>query len=199
MIATDQLLVWLEHYKYAVLFPAVVVEGPVVTVVAGFLASLGVMNVVLVYAVVVVADVLADVMYYSIGRWGGMPLIRRWGHRFGATPERMAYVERHFERHPGKTLIVGKISHALVAPILVAAGIARMPLNRFVFYDIIATIPKSLVLVIIGFFFGQAYLSVRFNTYLNYAGVAAIGLAVLGILLYLGARKLIRAYTHEDV
>ena len=35
---------WLLAYRYAILFPLVIIEGPIVTILAGFLASLGQFN-----------------------------------------------------------------------------------------------------------------------------------------------------------
>ena len=42
---TTHVIPGLLQYKYVFLFPAVVIEGPIITIVAGFLASLGFFNV----------------------------------------------------------------------------------------------------------------------------------------------------------
>jgi membrane protein DedA with SNARE-associated domain len=42
------------------LFPLAVVEGPIVTVIAAYLASLGYLNIFAVFAVVVAADLVGD-------------------------------------------------------------------------------------------------------------------------------------------
>ena len=41
---TATVLTWLLAYRYVILFPLVVIVGPIVTILAGFLASLGQFN-----------------------------------------------------------------------------------------------------------------------------------------------------------
>ena len=94
----------------------------------------------------------------------------------------MEKLEDHFEKHRKKTLIFGKLSHAFGAPILVAAGIVKIPLAQFMWFNFLATIPKSLIFLTIGYYFGQAY--VRLNKYLDYLSIALIVLAVLAIIIY---------------
>ena len=65
----------------------VIVEGPLVTILAGFLASLGQFNLLICYPLIVVGDVIGDVFMYAQGRWGGKPAVEQWGHHFGIKPE----------------------------------------------------------------------------------------------------------------
>jgi membrane protein DedA with SNARE-associated domain len=175
MISVALITQWLTAYGYAVLFPIVVVEGPIVTVIAGFLASIDVMNLYVAYAIVVVGDLAGDCMYYAFGRWGGKVFIEKYGHYVGATPERLKDVEGHFDTHGGKTLAVGKLLHGIGAAFLMAAGIVKMPFRRFFWYNLIATIPKSLALILIGYYLGE-FMSI-ISKYLT--DVAEISFAVL--------------------
>ena len=176
-----QLVSLLEQYRYAILFPLVVVEGPITTVAAGFLASLGYMRVWLALAVIVAGDVGGDMLYYALGRYGGRRVIDRWGHYVGATSERVMHVERHFERHAGKTLMLGKLSHGVGGIFLLAAGVAKMPFGRFSWYTFLATLPKSALLILIGFYFGQSYERIT-----KYADFSAIGVVAIAVLLVIG-------------
>ena len=56
MFSLDQIIGWLLVYKYFILFPVMVIEGPIITIIAGFLSSLELLNPFLVYVVVVIAD-----------------------------------------------------------------------------------------------------------------------------------------------
>ena len=129
-MTTATVIGWLLAYRYVILFPLVVIEGPIVTILAGFLASLGQFNLFICYPLIVVADVIGDLFMYAQGRWGGKPAVERWGHHFGIKPEIIVRLEEHFKKHPGKTLIFGKISHFFGGPVLIAAGMARMPLSE---------------------------------------------------------------------
>ena len=150
------IVIWLLHYKYLVLLVSVIVEGPVATMLAGLAVATGYMNFWLAYLSVISGEVGGDAIYYLIGYWGREKFILKYGrfaHIFLPEVER---IERLFKRHGGKTLIISKISHVIGLPFLIAAGIAKFRPSRFVLYDFIATIPKSLALMAVGYFFSQS-------------------------------------------
>ena len=191
---TDHIIPALLQYKYVFLFPAVVIEGPIITIIAGFLASLGIFNVFVVYGLAVTGDLTGDCIYYIIGRYGRTGLISRWGRYLGITVERVEKLENHFKYHRGKTLITGKIAHGVGAGILLAAGLAKVPFEEFLGFNFLATLPKSLILVLIGFYFGEAY--ARIYHYLDYVELGTIAVAILLVAIYFitkrRAQKLIR-------
>jgi len=160
----QQIIFLLTAHKYLFLFPVVVVEGPIITVIAGFLSSLGLLNIFIAYAVVVVGDIAGDIMYYALGYYGKQRFINGWGRFLGITLERVERLEKHFEKHSGKTLVIGKLSHGVGAIVLVAAGIARMPFRKFVWYNFIPSLPKSLILLLIGYYSGESYIKVHTST-----------------------------------
>lgn len=188
----SQIIQGLIYYKYWILFPIVIVEGPIITIISGFLSSLGYLNIFIVYGVVVFGDVAGDIIYYASGRWGRSWFLERWGRYIGITADRIRQMEKHFENHSGKTLIAGKLSHAIGGVILVTAGVAKVPFWKFVWFNFIATLPKTLVLLLIGFYFGRAY--AEFSRYLNYTSFAMIALALLFAIIYLIMRKVSKTY-----
>jgi membrane protein DedA with SNARE-associated domain len=191
-MTTGTVIAWLLAYRYAILFPLTVIEGPIVTILAGFLASLGQFNIVICYPLIIVGDIVGDVFMYAQGRWGGKPAVLRWGRHFGIKPEVIGRLEEHFKNHPGKTLILGKISHLVGGPVLIAAGMARMKLSTFLWFNVLGTLPKSLVLLLIGFYFGEAY--AKFDRFFTYAGWAAGILVVLCIIVYFVISKISKKY-----
>ncbi len=180
---------WLLQYRYLVLFPLVVIEGPIVTIIAGFLASLGNLNIFIAYPVIVVADIVGDLFMYAQGRWGGKAVARKWGHHFGLKPETIVRLEEHFKNHPGKTLLIGKLSHFFGGPVLIAAGMARMRISKFLWYNFLGTMPKSIILLFIGFYFGQAY--AKFDRFFTLAGWIII-FAVICVIIYFIIAKISR-------
>jgi membrane-associated protein len=192
----QQIILLLTAHKYLFLFPVVVVEGPIITVIAGFLSSLGVFNIFIAYAVVVVGDIAGDVMYYAIGYYGRQRFVKRWGRFLGITLERVERLEKHFEKHTGKTLIIGKLSHGIGGVVLVAAGIARVPFRKFVWYNFIPTLPKSLILLLIGYYSGESY--VRISSYLDYAAIGTTVAAVIFIVIYFMMRRVSKKYAGRD-
>lgn len=168
-----------------------------IAVISGFLSSLGYLNVFAVYFLVLVGDVVGDSIYYAIGRWGREGFVRRWGRYIGLNQERTEHLEGHFKKHSGKTLIIGKWSHAVGVVVLVAAGIAEMPFWRFVWFNLVASMPKSLIFVVVGFYFGHAYSQI--GRYLDYAAITMIVLAGLAIGIYMMVKKIACRYEEKGM
>ena len=83
-ISPPEILSLLEHYKYLVIFPIAIFEGPIIIIITGFLVYLGVLNVFIAYAMLVIADSLGDSLYYCIGKyWGKSRFIRKVGRYIG--------------------------------------------------------------------------------------------------------------------
>jgi membrane-associated protein len=183
-------------YKYLVLFPVMVVEGPIITVIAGFLVSLGHLNGLATYVVLVAGDVTGDSIYYVIGRWSKGPFLGRWGRFLGITERRLRQLEKYFYRHKTKTLLIGKWSHAIGAPVLAAAGLARVPYEQFLAINFLATLPKTLLLLLIGFYFGRSYK--RIAAYLDYTAIVMIALASLLVVLFVVMKVISRHFFNRE-
>jgi membrane-associated protein len=187
---------WIFSYTYLVLFPVMVVEGPIITVIAGFLVSVGHLNGLAAYVVLVVGDVTGDSIYYAIGRWSKGPLLGRWGRFWGLTEWRLRQLETYFCRHKAKTLLIGKWSHAIGAPVLAAAGLARVPYGQFLAINFLATLPKTLLLLLIGFYFGRSY--TKISTYLDYTAIGMIALASLLVVLYVVMKVISKRFFNKE-
>jgi membrane protein DedA with SNARE-associated domain len=159
-----------------------VIGGPIVTVISGSLVAARILNFFITFIIIIIADLTGDTIYYSIGRWGGLKFIKKYGHYFWIDDKRVESLKNHFKKYGFKTLLFGKISQAIGAVILVAAGAAEMPYSKFFLYNLIATIPKSLIFLLIGYYFLQVYL--KFHSYSSYIVIIYILLIILIILIY---------------
>ena len=169
-------------YKYWLLFPIAVIEGPIITVIGGFLSSAGVLSFWISYLVIVSGDVVGDALYYALGRFGGMPLISRYGRYININPERLEYVEQHFDAHGGKTLLFAK-TQAWGSLILVSAGIIKMRFWKFISWNAAGTAVKTLILLLLGYYFGAFYNLI--NHYLGVAAAISAAVFVIGLLIYI--------------
>jgi membrane protein DedA with SNARE-associated domain len=145
------------RYGYFILILGAMAEGPIITIIAGFLASQGSLNILLAYLALIFGNLAGDMLYYSIGRFGKKAFIDKWGRWFGMTGERVEKIAAHFDAHSGKTLMFGKLTHVLGWPILMAAGISGMPAGRFLWFNFLGEVPKSLIFIAIGYYAGYAY------------------------------------------
>ena len=170
---------WVGHHDYALLFAASVAEGPLVTVAAAVLASQGLLNLAAAYATVVLGDLAGDALYYAAGRWllGRLPLR---GARTSRLRRRVDALRGYLLEHPGRVLLFGKLTHSAGFAVLLAAGAARLRPERYMLYNLLGTLPKSALLMLVGYFCGRFYENLRGD--LRVAGAAGLVLAVLGLL-----------------
>jgi len=187
MLRLDTIVQLLEHYGYVFLFIIAVIEGPIVTIIGAFLAGLGYFNIFAVYVVVSVGDLSGDVLYYAVGRLGRIGAFAGLRRALGMTGERFARMEQYIERHGGKILLFAKYTQTGFMA-LPAYGAARMPMGKFLWYNTLGTIPKSLVLVIVGFFFGYAY--VRIDGYFAKASMVMVAIVCIASAYILLSRYL---------
>lgn len=190
MFGLETIIAVMTKHGLAVIAPIAVLEGPIVTVIAAWLASQNLFSVWTVAVVVILADLVGDLGLYSLGRWGLHRLPVRWRDRLGLRRARLRILARHFEAKGGRTLVLGKLTHSAGAAVLVAAGLAKLPLWRFVWINLAATIPKSLFFVALGYFLGSAY--TRIDDW-----IARISLVVLGIVVVAAAVWFIRRLARQ--
>lgn len=174
-------LLLLLEYKYAILFPLAIVEGPIVSILAGFLISAHSMNFVLAFLVVMAGDVIGDTMYYSLGRWGEA-FIRRHGFRIGITEKRLDQTKQFFEENHHKAVFISKVAHGIGFTGLIVAGILKIRYSKFIRTCFLVTLVQACLLLVIGILFGHAYNAIE--KYLNYyaAGATVAVLVVFAIV-----------------
>jgi membrane protein DedA with SNARE-associated domain len=183
MFSLDSLDALIRAHGLLIMTPLAILEGPVVTVIAGYFARLGYLSLTGIFAVVMAVEVFGDLLFYSLGRWvirpDGTP--PGWLTRLGLTQERLEKVVRSFDQKGGRMLVLGKLTHSAGALVLTAAGMSRMPLAPFLFYNIVAAIPKTGVLLGVGWMSGDILSQV--NDWLAYASLGVfILLAVLAVI-----------------
>lgn len=182
----------LIRFGYPLIFLITIFEGPIVTVISSFLASLGYFNVITVYAVVISADMTADILWYLLGYFGRRHFIERYGHYIGITTERITKLERHFLSHAGKTIFLAKITHAIGLPFIIAVGMAQVRFKTFFSYSFWATLPKSLIFVLLGYYAGRSYQKI--NIVLKDFTIVVIMLVITFGILYYFHQKYMEKY-----
>jgi len=165
-------------YSYFILFPLVVIEGPVVTIIAGFLVSLGFMDFIPAYMTIVAGDLTGDVLYYSAGRWWLNKAYKGVLNFFNINLKVVHKLETAIKKNKGPFLFFGKLSHAIGGLILFAAGSAELPIKEFLWFNFLATLPKSLILLAVGYYFGSTV-----SNFKKYVDFTVLGLFVFTILL----------------
>jgi len=185
-LTTNNILLLLFSYGYLIYFLLAVVEGPIVTIIAGLLISLKYFNFFLIYGLAILGDLFGDILYYQIGRFGRKRLTER-GRLLSVKAEQVKKIEEHFKQHAGKTFLFAKWTHVVGAPILMAAGVTGVPLKKFIWFNFLGTVPKVLVFIAIGYYFGQAYQQI--DKYFGYATLSFWIIVALIALIYFLRKK----------
>jgi membrane protein DedA with SNARE-associated domain len=196
LINLNQIFDLLIEYRYFLLFPITIIEGPIITVMAGYLSHLGLFNIYAVYCIVVIGDLVGDIIYYLIGKNGRLQIIDKWGHYFGIHRKNVLEMEKIFENHSFKTLFFGKFTFGIGGIIIIAAGAAKVPITKFIFYSIIGTLPKSFLLILAGTFIGSAYLQI--SKYFDYTAIVSILLAIIILAGYYFIQRYAKRYIKKE-
>lgn len=184
----EAIIQFLSAYGYIIMIPLMMAIGPIVTIVASFMASWGVFNVWVVFLVSLIAGMIGDVILYCVGRKWGMQFVNRIGKYFGITEQLVLRMENAFLCHGGKIIIGVKSTTGLCWVTFVAAGIVKMSFWRFLFYTFIGGIIWSGGLTIAGYFFGYMYNQIA--DYISWAGWIVLTLAFLsGLLWFFGEKR----------
>lgn len=189
-ITLETLAQFTSDYGIWVLLPIAILEGPVATVLGGFMASLGRLSPWSVYGIVVLGDMLGDALMYSLGRWG-MVHLRRFGKYIGMTNDKKDRVTAFFAAHEKKALVFSKVAHGIGITGLLTAGALRIPYARYFYMCGAVSVVQALVFFVLGYFFGHAYQSIlgAFDT------VSIILSVVATIIIFL----IIRHYVFKPV
>ena len=180
-------LAFVQTQGYIIIFLIMIIEGPIITTAASFAASLGYLNIWIIFALAVLGDLTGDTIYYAIGYFGRHKIIERYEHLFKASRKLIARTENHFKNHLGKTLLIAKITPFAV-PTLILAGASKVPLKKYITWCMIIILPKTIFFTATGFFFG--YLTNSLLKYYNDAGYVLVALVVGVVLIYWGSRKI---------
>lgn len=175
--AGQQIFEFLRSYGYWGMLPLMIIEGPVVTIVAAMLASLGAFSWPVVLLFSMAGDVIGDIILYGLGYKYGMGFVRGPGKYMGITEGLVTKMQKYFENHGGKTIFAVKSTTGLCWATFTAAGIAKMDFRKFVKYSVLGGVVWSGALVAMGYFYG--YLWKEISQYIDWIGWVVAGVAIV--------------------
>jgi membrane protein DedA with SNARE-associated domain len=112
------------------LFPPIPSE--LVLPLAGSRVASGDMGYVPAVVAATIGSVLGALVLYALGRFGGRPLLLRYGRILRLDERRLDRAEEWFERRGDWLVLGGRVIPGVRSVISVPAGLSRMPLGRFV-------------------------------------------------------------------
>jgi membrane protein DedA with SNARE-associated domain len=182
---SQELIRALSLWGYPIMLALMILEGPIVTIVAAFLASLGYFNVFIVFGLSVAGDVIGDVILYYIGYLGGQKILPKAESFLKISQSTVEKLKQKFHKNSGRIIFYVKSTTGLSYITFITAGTLKMRLSKFVTFSILGGLVWSLFLVISGYFFG--YAADKISGYIKYAGaiiIFAVVIFFIGLTLY---------------
>ena len=137
----------------------------------------------------VAGNTAGSLIAYAVGARGGRPLLERYGRYVLISTHDLDLADRHFARWGDITVLVSRMLPIVRTFISVPAGIARMPLWRFVAFSVLGAIPWVMLLVWGGMVLGEHWAELKHQLKgLDYL-IAALLAAGLGLFLWRHLRR----------
>ena len=169
-------------WSYILLAILVALEGPSVTLLAAVIAGTGAMNPVWVFVAATIGNTAADIGWYLLGYLGRFEVLMA---RFKWLQKQEPHIRRledEMRQHAVKILLVAKLTLSFVVPALVAAGMARVPIRRWMPVVMAGELLWTGGLVIVGYYLTEQIKRLERGMQI----LAVVGLiAFVGIVIWL--------------
>jgi undecaprenyl-diphosphatase len=186
-------------YLETAAFIGLVAPGETVVLAGGVIAGQGEIHLIPLIGLVWACAVLGDTTSFYLGQRLGHGFLERHGSKVKITPERLTMVEGYFDRHGGKTILIGRFIGLVRALAPFIAGASGLAYRRFLPYSVVGTGLWATVFCVLGYVFWRS-----FDKVAHVAGQAIFGFGVtvgviVGIVVAYRRRAEIRAWllAHE--
>ena len=137
----------------------------------------------------VLGNTAGSLVAYAVGLYGGRPLLERWGRYVLISGHDLDLADRWFARYGDATVFFSRMLPVIRTFISVPAGVARMPLWRFIAFSLAGAVPWVMLLVWGGTLLGDHWIELKHALKgLDY--LVAAGLALLvGLFVWRHVRR----------
>jgi membrane protein DedA with SNARE-associated domain len=173
------------YFGIAIALMVEIIPSEIVLSYGGFMVGLGHIN----FAGAVIAGTIgatiAQVILYWIGSWGGRPFLERYGKYLLIHRKHLDLSEKWFEKYGAGVVFFARFVPVIRQAISIPAGIAKMPLGRFIFYTVLATVPWCILFIYLGIKLGENWTQIKEVTapYVDVAGMAIIAVFLIIIIV----------------
>jgi membrane-associated protein len=155
-------------------FVGLVVPGETAVLVGGVAAERGDVALLPLIGMVWAAAVAGDVVSFLLGRRLGRRFLVVHGPRLRVDAARLAWVERFYDHHGGKAILVGRFVGVVRAVSPFLAGSSGLELRRFVPYSVAGALAWATAFTLVGYGFSESF---------EAAGATATWVALAGAVL----------------
>ena len=115
----------------------------------------------IVVVVATIGNTIGSCIGYAIGAYGGRPFLKRWGRFLLIREHEIDAAEHFFQRYGAATAFLSRLLPVVRTFISFPAGVARMPLGRFIAYSTAGAFLWSTALVFAGTQLGAHWEDIR--------------------------------------
>ena len=162
MPTEDLILFLIEQYGWSIVFFGVMIQSAgiplpaqTILIVSGFLVQQGHLKLWEVIVFATLGTVLGGPIGYWVSHKVGRPLVLRWGRYALITPSRLQRAEKFLERYGGVSILLIRFIPGIKPYGALLAGINRMHLRTFLFYNAIGGGVWTTAMVLVGYFLGD--------------------------------------------
>jgi membrane protein DedA with SNARE-associated domain len=176
--------VWPELgiWSYVLLVVLVATEGPISTLLGAAAAAAGILDIQFVLISAIVGNVLGDCLWYSIGYANNLQSIYRRGRWLGLRRHHLDRLELEMHTHATKLIALSKLAIGLIIPTLVAAGLARVPLKRWLPLVLVVETVWTILMVNLGYH--STGLITQLERSIQAIGVIVLVAIIVGVVWY---------------
>lgn len=124
---------------------------------AGYLAYTGRTSLPLAMLTGLVGGLVGAIIGYVLARLAGRPLIERYGRYVGVRRHEIERADTWFRRHGDGAVFFGRLLPGIRTYISLPAGLADMPMGRFVGFTVLGALPWTVLFTWFGYVLGPQY------------------------------------------
>lgn len=179
---------WIQQLGYfGIMFGLMieVIPSEIVLAYGGYLVHSGNINFMGAVLFGVVGGVIAQLFIYWIGRYGGRPILERYGKYILIQKKHIDVSETWFLKYGPGVIFTARFIPVARHAISIPAGIAKMPVGKFLVLTTLAVIPWSVLFVYLGMLLGEnwEHIDEKASPYIMPILLGALALLIIYVLV----------------
>jgi membrane protein DedA with SNARE-associated domain len=111
---------------------------------------------ILVFVALVAGNLTADIAWYNLGRYFQLDRIKRLAHRLKLDLQLIDDISLEIQQHAPRFLFMAKFTVGLMVPSLIATGLNKVPVRRWIGMLVVAELIRSSMFVTLIFLYASA-------------------------------------------
>jgi len=205
----DLLSPYIYSYGYWIAFFGMMLENAGIPVpaetaliVLSFFAGLGALKISLLIPIAILGDIIGDNTGFCIGRFGGRPLVEKYGRYIRIDKPKLDAMESLFKERGGSVIFTAHFFATTRITAALIAGISHIKYKRFLFFNVIGAIAFVNLVAFGTFYFGKNLDAALLFFHRFRLGVLVIVILIVSSYLYRFYQKKKKAQSrrfHRDM